>query len=117
MTDDEVDKDVHGWLRSQELDATADYVRRGRQFSGLALPDLTAQWAGTFKDGDEHIRSKELRNLSSDYASEFALRGTKPPMDLIQADFAKIQKAMKTMLKGMSKEAYNDLAAKVADDV
>jgi len=24
---------------------------------------------------------------------------------------------MKTMLKGMSKEAYNDLAAEVADDV
>jgi len=38
-------------------------------------------------------------------------------MDLVRADFAKIQKAIKKWMKAMSKEAVLDFAAEVADDL
>jgi hypothetical protein len=42
---DDLDKEMNAWLQSQQVNGTADYVRRGRQFGNLALADLTAQWA------------------------------------------------------------------------
>jgi hypothetical protein len=66
---------------------------------------------------EEYLRSREHRTLSSDYMSEFRLRKIEPPMDLAKADFAKIQKAIKKRMKAMSKEAYLDFAAEVADDL
>jgi len=117
MSGDDLDNDLHGWLQSEDMNATADYVRRGRQFENLPLSDLIAQWAVTFKDPDEYMRSREHRALSSDYMSEFRLRKIDPPMDLVRADFAKIQKAIKKWMKAMSKEAVLDFAAEVADDL
>jgi hypothetical protein len=55
--------------------------------------------------------------LTADYMSEFGLRRIKPPMEIVEADFAKIQKAIQKMMKGMSKEAYKDFAAEIVDDL
>jgi hypothetical protein len=117
MKDDNLYKDMVGWLQSQQIDATTDYVGRGRQFSLLDLPNLTARWVATFRDHDEYLGSRELRTLSSDYASEFGLRNIDPSTDLIRADFAKIQNAITKIMKGLSKEAHDDLAAEVAEDL
>jgi hypothetical protein len=74
MKDDNLDKDMVGWLQSQEIDATTDYVGRGRQFSLLDLPDLTVRWVATFRDHDEYLDIRQrmggraLRVLSAQTA-------------------------------------------------
>src|SRR5689334_12557309 len=108
---DDLTKDVRGWLQSQEIDHTAEYLRRGRQFDSLSLDDLTAQWAATFKDPDLYMRSREHRSLTADYMSEFSLRKVEPPIHVVKDDFAKIQKAVRNMMRGLSKEAYKEFAA------
>jgi hypothetical protein len=117
MTDGDLDRDMHGWLQSEQLDATADYVKRGRQFELLPIDDLKTQWASTFRDTDAYMNNLEVRALSSDYGSEFALRGIKLPMEEIKTDFAKIQRKMKKMLKAMSDQARADLGQEIADDL
>ncbi len=116
--EDQINKDVRDWLTSEEIERTADYIKRGRQFSQLSESELTDRYADTFADAGAYMRSSEVRIECSDCKSEFALRGIEvPTSDRINADFAKIQAAIKEMMAGMSPEAYNDLAAEIDDDL
>jgi exopolyphosphatase/pppGpp-phosphohydrolase len=117
MSDDDLSKEMTGWLQSQDMEVTTAYLKRGRAFSSLSLSELTDQWAATFKDVDEYVSNFEVRNLSSYCMAEFRLRGVEPPTEVIKADFARIQKRLRKMMKSMPKEAYNDMAAGLAEDL
>jgi hypothetical protein len=82
-----VSDDVEGWLASTGSDRAADYAARGRKHQNLTSEELTAGWVHAFRRMADDVRDFERRAIHEDFKSEFSLRGSEPPYDLIREDF------------------------------
>jgi hypothetical protein len=93
---------IEAFLESKALDRTADYVRRGRAFSGLGTADLEANWAEAFRQWAAcNARGETCNSITlDDLLSEIGLRQLQPPLHLVRAEF--------DMLKGVQDEQLSD---------
>jgi hypothetical protein len=90
------DKDiVLAYLENIRLQATADYVRRGRQLVDADTEELKQGWISEFRRwvGSLGTGDKIDQRPREDIESELQLRKTEPPFDLVQDELEKMQKA------------------------
>jgi hypothetical protein len=92
MTDDKIDLD--NMLASKRVDATADYLARGRKYSGLADAELKETWMASWRRMAKTPDSKLRAALASigDLEGEFVLRGLPVPEDLVKAEAVSVGK-------------------------
>jgi len=96
--------DITGFLTSDRVDKTADYLRRGRPHEGLKDEALAEQWIRAFKAMADDPRSLELRRAETDLQAEFDLRGLSAPFEPIEEAVEKYARAVDSILDEMKRD-------------
>jgi hypothetical protein len=90
------DQEMRAYLESLRLEATADYVRRGRLLAALDDKELCLRWADLFRgwvaaDFGAGYDHKEREDVES----ELQLRGKDPPFDRVPGEMAALREKSK----------------------
>jgi hypothetical protein len=86
MTADKPDDEFRGWLRSETVDATADYAARGRKHKNMSGADLAAAWVSSFRKLSVDFTNPVLYAVHADLMGEYELRAEEPPYHLVADD-------------------------------
>jgi hypothetical protein len=96
------DREMLAYLENLRLEATADYVRRGRLLAALDDEELCRRWVDLFKlwvatdfDAGHDHRARE------DVESELQLRGKEPPFDRVPDEMAAMSEKSKARTDAM----------------
>jgi hypothetical protein len=86
------------YLKNEGMDATADYMRRGRHLANVDIGELNAQWIASFKDWVANLgQGQEYdQRPREDIESEMQVRGLQPPYESVAEESAVIKAALKT---------------------
>jgi hypothetical protein len=76
--------EMEAFLASKAIDHTSDYVQRGRALSALSEEQVTQSWQSLWNELRADPLDQKKRDMESDFASEFKLRGKEPPWDLVR---------------------------------
>lgn len=89
------------FLQSFQMDQVADYLRRGRRFESLSIPNLEELWTGAFREYAQRIltsfkvgkvfRQPERLDVD-DSEAELRLRGVEPPTQAVKRETAALRK-------------------------
>ena len=71
------EKDVWGWIASNEADLAANYANRGRSYRDLSNDELTARSIASFREIAADLRNYKARAVTADLKSEFDLRAVR----------------------------------------
>jgi hypothetical protein len=71
----ELDRDMLSWLKSNSIDNQADYLSRGRRYSGLEEGLLLEEWKKSFRAMTGQPEAQENREIHRDLCAEIELRG------------------------------------------
>jgi hypothetical protein len=96
---DDLSKDVLGWIQSESVDDTADYVARGRKYAGLPDEEAKSQWIHAFRSLANDFVNSPWWRIQSHLTSELALRGLEPPFELVLEDMEKLSKGLDVAIK------------------
>jgi hypothetical protein len=79
--DDDSETEVQALLASTQMDNTADYLARGREYQHLVQDELLGAWVRAFKTmvGTGIPGGPAARQRERDLAAEIKLRGIEPP--------------------------------------
>ena len=115
MHDDDgiVRQEIRGWIESDSADDVADYAARGRRFCELSNAELSAAWVRSFKAAANNFRNKDLRDVTSDYTSEFRIRSLQPPYDLVDDDLNVMAAAVKLWVASLAPDEEDELERRV----
>ena len=113
MGADKADDEVRGWLRSENVDATADYVARGRKHQGMPSADLAAAWISSFRRLSFEFRNYELHVVQADLSAEYHLRAEKPPYHLVTDDMDRLSAGIKRDVEALSPEKRDQISEKM----
>jgi hypothetical protein len=102
-------EDWRGCVRSEVLDATADYAARGQKYRDMSDDDLSAAWVSSFKDVASDFTNPQLWSVQSDLAAEYGLRDVEPPYQLVAEDRIRLVTESKTMVEGLGPDDYERL--------
>jgi hypothetical protein len=110
------DPEMQAYLQSLRLEATADYVRRGRLLAEIDDEELRGRWVGLFRSwvmtdfgaGHDH-RQRE------DVESELQLRGKDPPFDRVPDEMAAMSERSKSRTDAMLRNP--ELAERLAQKI
>jgi hypothetical protein len=72
--DPKLNAEIRSYSRSQAVDRTEDYVRRGRAFAALPSEELKDRWVATDRRWCSDVRNWELQRTANDIESELSLR-------------------------------------------
>jgi hypothetical protein len=111
---------VTGFLSSKVIDAQADYLSRGRAYQALSDEDLATQWIASFKAMTDLAAGRTKRAIHADYASEFGLRGLRPPEELVKDDLKRYVDSLMDKLRDLERddpEAYERLEQELGEDI
>jgi hypothetical protein len=111
MTEAEFEDQVKAWMRSCEIDRTADYLRRGRQYAALLDEELIRLWKTAFHDLVANPGSEEVRLYESDLKSEIGLRGKVAPMDEVATALDELTQNFVNGIERLQAESPEQLAA------
>jgi hypothetical protein len=110
-----LETDLLSWLESNSVDHIADYVARGRRYSGLQGDELLKRWKDTLRLMATDPVQPEHQALYSDLGDEITLRGMKQPYDEVKEIF---EVYMRGMTAAMEKAAEDPVeAARINDDI
>jgi hypothetical protein len=86
---------VLAYLENIQLEATLDYVQRGRSLAQVDIDELKRRWVVEFKGWVANLETgnKLDPRPREDIESEMKVRGTEPPWDLVSDDFEAMRKA------------------------
>ena len=109
---------VIAWVRSSELDRSADYARSGRRFRNVASGDLDAQWIDAFRAWAKDPTDRDLAQRHVDLEAEIRLRGGAVPAEAIEADIAILTQHVKARYEALRNdpEAFAALEAALRRD-
>jgi hypothetical protein len=107
------DDEVRGWLRSENVDATADYVARGRKHQGMLGADLAAAWISLFRRISFEFRNYELHVVQADLSAEYHLRAEKPPYHLVTDDMDRLSASIKRDVEALNPEKRDQISEKM----
>jgi hypothetical protein len=112
--------DVEGWLASSGSDRLADYAARGRRHQSLTIEELTTGWVYAFRQMADDVRDPDRRAIEEDFKSEFLLRKSEPPYDLVREEFdrfrAEVNRAMED-LKTEDPLRYEEIGKEIDRDL
>jgi hypothetical protein len=110
---DKTEDEVRGWLRSETVDATADYVARGRKHQGLPHADLAAAWISSFRKLSFEFENPELHAAQADLSAEYSLRAQEPPYHLVIDDMNRLSTGIKSEVEALSPEKRDQISEKM----
>jgi hypothetical protein len=96
--DESLNRDVRAFSRSQAIDRTEDYVKRGRPFAAIDAATLKDQWVEAYRKWCRAVRNYELQREANDIESELSLRGEEVPIDRVVAEMHTLADALKQEL-------------------
>lgn len=95
MVDDKSADDLaSALLQSDQMDQTAGYLQRGREFRTLSSSDLEQAWFTAFCSWFE-TRESSAAQREGDLSAEYRLRNLEIPYHLVENLFAKMQKEIR----------------------
>ena len=92
MTDKET---MLAFFENKRMDATADYLRRGRHLAEVDIDELNARWIACFKDYAANFGTGHNHRPREDIESEMQVRGLQPPFESVAEEFAAVIAASK----------------------
>jgi hypothetical protein len=113
---DEPSSLVASWLDHRSMDRTAAYIGRGRQHARLADDELERRWVAAFRTWVARLKKTTHRRALEDLEAEFAVRGRKVPVQLVQGDFKGLIAASKEIFAEMSPEARGQATRRILED-
>jgi hypothetical protein len=110
---DKAKDEVRGWLRSETVDATVDYVARGRKHQNLLGADLAAAWISSFRRLSFEFKNPELHVVQADLSAEYGLRAEEPPYHLVTDDMDRLSTGIKRNVEALSPEKRDQISEKM----
>jgi hypothetical protein len=107
------DDEVRGWLRSETVDATADYIARGRKHQHMLGADLAAAWISAFRRLSFEFRDFELHVAQADLSAEYHLRVENPPYHLVIDDMDRLSAGIRRDVEDLSPEKRDQMSEKM----
>jgi hypothetical protein len=107
---------IQSWIESESVDDIAEYAARGRKFANLSDVELSEAWVRALKQSAKNFQNTRLRDIHSDYTSEFRLRRLEPPYDLVSDDLNKMTDAVKKWAAGLSQEEREEIEYRAGKD-
>ena len=99
MSEDEtMNRDIRAFSRSQAIDRTEDYVKRGRPLAAVDAAALKEQWIATYRKWCRDVRNYDLQRDANDIESELSLRGEEAPIDRVVEEMHALAEALKQEL-------------------
>jgi hypothetical protein len=77
---DEAEDMATGFLQSQKVDWTANYIARGQKFGAMPQGQVEGEWLASMKAMGDDPFNKANRDWNNDAESELSLRGIEPPI-------------------------------------
>jgi hypothetical protein len=96
--DEKLNRDIRAFSRSQAIDRTEDYVRRGRPLASEDATLLKERWIDTYRKWCRDVRNYELQREANDIESELCLRGEEVPIDRVVTEMHTLAEALKQEL-------------------
>jgi hypothetical protein len=102
--DETLNRDIRAFSRSQAIDRTEDYVKRGRPLAAVESAALKEQWIETYRKWCRDVRNYDLQRDANDIESELALRGEEVPIDRVVEEMHTLAEALKQELLKLDAE-------------
>lgn len=107
-----------GWLQSQSQDHAAEYVNRGRKFSGFSEADLARDWRHTLKALVIQPADNARREVLADIQAEYDLRKLRSPMEFPEwKQYTDMVIAQVEALQANSPSRFDEINKEIADDM
>ena len=107
---------IQSWIESESVDDIADYAARGRRFATLSDAELLEAWVGALKKSARNFQNTRVRDMHSDYTSEYRLRRLEPPYDLVSDDLDKMTGAVRKWVAELSEEEREEIEYRAGKD-
>ena len=105
MSEDEIlNRDIRAFSRSQAIDRTQDYVKRGRPLATADAALLKEKWVEAYRKWCREVRNYDLQREANDIESELSLRGEEVPIDRVVAEMHALADALKQELSRLDVE-------------
>jgi hypothetical protein len=102
LSDDEkLNTEIRSFSRSQSIDRTEDYVRRGRALAETASAELKESWVETYRKWCGDVRNWDLQRTANDIESELTLRREEVPIDRVVDEMQALAEALKRELMSL----------------
>jgi hypothetical protein len=103
MTDKET---MLAYLENLKLEATAEYMRRGRHLANVDMEELSGWWVAAFKWWVPNISTGSTFDHQPriDIESEMRVRGIEPPWALVSDEFKAMQKASRDFTDQLARD-------------
>jgi hypothetical protein len=103
MTDKDI---VLAYFENMRLEATADYMRRGRHLANIDMEELNRRWVAEFKRWAPNIGTgnKFDHQPREDIESEMQARGIELPWALVSDEFKAMQKASRAFTDRLARD-------------
>jgi hypothetical protein len=115
MTDEDV---MLAYLENKQLEASADYVRRGRHLADVDSDELQWRWIADFKAWATNVRRHDHKPRE-DIESELIIRGQPFPFEAVTEEWATILAANREFTKRLESDPalLTDVERKLVADV
>jgi hypothetical protein len=107
MNSDELERDMLSWLKSASVDNQADYLSRGRRYSGLRDGVLLDEWKKVFRAMATEPNVQENRENYRCLCAEIELRGFEAPLH-------EVEDAVETLVSEIEERRRHDDPGEVA---
>lgn len=109
---DDVDP-LLAWVKSKSIDDLESYLRRGRKFERIPLPELKTLWIAAYRAHLNANLDPAAGQEANDLEAEFRLRKADPPFEEVLADFRDFQERNQ---EALDKLLSNPIRRKLAND-
>jgi hypothetical protein len=113
VSTDKAEDEVRAWLRSETVDATADYVARGRKHQDMPGAALAAAWISSFRRLSFEFKNPELHAAQADLSAEYDLRAESQPYHLVIDDMDRLCTGIKRDVEALSPEKRDQISEKM----
>jgi hypothetical protein len=96
--DEQLNRDIRAYSRSQAIDRTEDYLRRGRALAQAASAELKSQWIAIYRQWCREVRNDRLQREANDIESELSLRHEEVPIEAVVDEINLLAAALKQEL-------------------
>jgi hypothetical protein len=99
--DEKLNTEIRSFSRSQSIDRTEDYVRRGRTLAETPSAELKESWIETYRKWCSDVRNWDLQRTANDIESELTLRREEVPIDRVVDEMQALAEALKRELMSL----------------
>ncbi len=105
MSDDpKLNAEIRSFSRSQSVDRTEDYLRRGRALAAADSSELKQRWVETYRTWCGDVRNWELQRIANDIESELSLRREEVPIERVVEEIQALADSLKRELTRLDRD-------------